>query len=118
MGFADILRLYQQPSALDMDPEVSRELFLRDMQRASARGFGLVQRQAQQDRYDFDRDLAARGRAAHRANRNLAPRERTYHAPAAQATAPLLLARLRDAAIQQYNVSTPTLREAGRAGRA
>lgn len=117
MGFLDVVRLYQQPSALDVDPETSRASFLRDVQRMYATGSDRAARAAEQDRYDFDRALDARAREARRTYRNLTPAETRYRPPKGQATEALRRAVERDAAIQQYDVSTPGLREAYRAGR-
>lgn len=116
MAFADVLRLGLQPSALDLDPGFARAQFIQDLDRTQQRGGAVGRQQAQQHRYDFDRDLQARDTAARRTHRNLTPQERRYHAPAGEATAPLLARLMRDAALQQYDAAAPQLREAQRAG--
>lgn len=114
MRFDDVTRLALQPSVLGMDPAFARAQYVRDLDRTQARGLGMVQRTGQQERHDFDRALYARDAAS--PYTAIPAKDRRYHSPSGQATAPLLARLLRDAALQQYDAVAPSLREAQRAG--
>jgi len=108
MGFQRVTDLALQPSALDLDPEFGRALFLRDIDRTHQ---GYRTRQAD-ERAAFDKDLAGRelARAKDRSAQPLTFEEKRFR-PAGNPNQYMIDALLRENAIAQYDRDAPRLRE-------